>query len=332
MRWWVLAFLSAVVLLGSAGGFLWTQRLKGPPSWTAPVPRERCADADAPAPELVVPPETTPLLLGVAGKVRLFVDDQPTSSPAEDPKRFAPGDHLLRAEADGSTLALKFRLEPFQPAMFHFEQTPGAGLTVVYLGAACLSCPPPAKVALDFTRTSAADEALLEDAATALRTGDWRAAGARLRAVHPKSRQGVAFRRLAANVYQSSAQPELARAELAKITANGLGAVLAAWEPLSAAELARGASPGLQRWNLITQKFATLLEKFAQEAPGPVQLATSRLSELSAGYIDACQKHDPLAQEETVKAGEEALSQFVRTLRRSRPEDCEFQSRISASL
>ncbi len=332
MRWWILAFLAAVLLLASAGGFFWTQRPRAPPTWNPPAPRERCADADQPPPVLGLPAETTPVLLWGAGKVHLFFDGQPAANPPENPQRLAPGEHVLRAEAESGALQLTFRIAAFHPAMFHLEQTAGAGLTLVYLGAACISCLPPGKVALDYTRTGAADEALLEDAAASLRTGDWRAAASRLRGVQPKSRQGAAFHRLAANVFQSAAQPDLARAELEKVTGNDLGAVLRAWAQLSTRELAREGSPQLQRWNLVTQKFATLLEKFAPEAPGPVQLATSRLSELSAGFIEATQKKNSLAQDETVKAGEEALGQFIRTLRRSRPDDCEFQSRISSSL
>ncbi len=332
MRWWMLAFLAAVVLLGATTGFFWKNRTKPPPTWSPPVPRERCKDVDAPAPPLVVAAETTPLILWAAGKVRLFIDEVPTSSPPENPTRFAPGEHVLRAEAEGASLVMKFRLEPYHPALFHLELTPGAGLTAVYLGAACVSCPPPGHVTLDFTRTSATDDALLEEAATALRSGDWRAASARLRGVQPKSRQGVAFRRLVAHVYQSANQPALALQQLQKVTVNDVPTVLAAWEPLSAQELTREGTHGLDRWNLITQKFSTLLERFALEAPGPVQLATGRLADLSSGFLEATQRKDAAAQDATVKAGEEALAQFIRTLRRSRPEDCEFQTRISQSL
>ncbi|MBS1149125.1 MAG: hypothetical protein H6Q89_823 [Myxococcaceae bacterium] len=332
MRWWILAFLAAVILLGAAGGLWWSQRPRPPPTWTAPVPRVRCPDADAPVPLLVAAAQTTPLILWAAGKVRLFVDGQPASSPPENPRRFAPGEHRLRAEAGASTLALTFRIEPFHPALFHLEETPGAGLTAVYLGAGCTSCPPPGPVALDFTRTSATDEALLGEAAAALLGGDWRAAAARLRAVQPKSRQAAAFGRLAANVYQSAGQPEVARAQLEQLAHPELAALLEAWGSLCALELARDVAPALARWNLLTERFSALLEKFALEAPGPVQLATSRLAELSSGYLDAAQRKDPLGQEETVRAGEEALAQFVRALRRSRPDDCEFQARISASF
>ena len=332
MRWWILAFLAAVVLLGSAGGFLWKQRPKPPPTPTAAVPRERCRDADASVPPLVIPPETTPLLLGAAGKVRLFLDDRPTSSPPEHPTRFPPGEHVLRAESEGTSIRLTFRLAPFRPAMFHFEETAALGLTGVFLGAECVSCPTGVPPALDFTRTSATDDALLDEAAKALRTSDWRAASARLRAVQPKSRQGDGFRRLAANVYQSTGQASLARAELAKVSSADLQSALLAWDPLAAQELAREGSPEVQRWNLLTQKFAKLLDAFAPDAPGPVQLATSRLSELTTGFLVATQRKDSSAQEETVDAAEEALDQFVRALRRGRPEDCAFQARISASL
>lgn len=331
MRWWVLAFLSAVVLLASAFGFVWQQHAT--PVSTGPVPsvRHRCPDVDAPVPALVIPPQTTPVLLS-AGRMQLYVDKQPTSSPPGEPKRFATGEHTLGAVAEGTAFEMTFRLEPFHPAMFHFEETAGVGITVVYLGAGCVSCSLPGTLSLDFTRTSASDDALLEQAAKSLRTGDWRAAAARLRGVQPKQRAKVAFRRLAANVYQSAGQPELARAELKKIAAPELAEVLRAFEPLSKAEQGRHGSAGMLRWNRLTQKFSTLLEKVGQAAPGPVQLATSRLAELTAGFLDATQQNDALAQVKTVVAAEEALELFVRALRRSRPDDCEFQALISASL
>jgi hypothetical protein len=333
MRWWVLAFLAAVVLLGSAGGLLWQRRPKPPPPASAPpVARVRCPDADAPAPALVLPAETVPVLVGASGKVAVLLDQKPVTGGPEAPLRLPAGKHTLRASAGESAMELTFQLERFHPALFHFEETPGLGLTLVWSGATCTSCPPPGKVALDFTRTSATDQEQLEEAAKSLRTGNWSAAGSRLRGVQPKARQEAPFLRLAANVYQSAGRPEQALEQLHKLPVGDVGLLLRALEPFLRAEAARENSPGLERWNLLTERFATLLEKFALEAPGPVQLATSRLAELTTGFLEATEKKDTGAQEETVTAAEEALAQFVRTLRRSRPEDCAFQARISASL
>ncbi|GEM_PF-2382512 len=329
MRWWVVAFLAGVILLASAGAFLWTLKRQAPVAAAdIPAPRERCPDADQPMPTVQVPEETTPVILWGAGKVRLFLDGQPRSSPPEAPLRFAPGEHVLRVEAPGSSMSLTFVLVPFEPVLFHAEETPGAGLTLAALGPHA----PTFNVPLDFTRTSATDETLLTDAGSALRRDDWKSAAAKLRAVSWKSRSQDAFLRLAAGVHAATGQGALAEAALGKVKGNDLPTVLEAWRTLSAKEKARAETPGLEKWNLLTQKFSTLLERFALEAPGPVQLATSRMSELSAGFVEATRSKDTLSQEETVQAAELALEQFVRALRRSRPEDCDFQSRISASL
>ena len=101
---------------------------------------------------------------------------------------------------------------------------------------------------------------LLDEAAKSLRTSDWRAASARLRGVQPKTRQGDAFRRLAANVYQLTGQGSLAHAELAKATSPDLQSALRAWDPLVAQELARELSPQVERWNLLTTRFARLVK------------------------------------------------------------------------
>lgn len=333
MRWWVLAFLAAVVLLGSALGFLWTQRVRPSPTWTAPVARARCPDVDAPLPALLADAEATAVLLWGTGKVRLFVDGKPAFSPPEDPRRFEPGEHLIRAEAEGAEpLALTFRLDAFRPALFHVEATAGRGLTLAWLGAVCLSCPPALdRISIGVTRAQMPEDELLDGAAKALRSSDWRAAASLLGAVPLKSRQRPDFRRLAAHVYQSTGQPALARGELEQLADPDLRSLLAAYSALEEAEAGRERSLGMQRWNVVTDKFAHLLEKFALEAPGPVQLATSRLADLSEGFASATQKKDPLAQDETVSAAKEALAQFIRALRRTRPEDCEFQARISAA-
>ena len=323
MRWWVVAFLAGVVLLASAGAFLWTHKRRAPAAAAPAFPRVRCPDADKPMPPLRAPDETTPVILWGAGKVRLFLDGQPTSSPPEAPLRFAAGEHVLRVEAPGSSTSFTFELEPFRPVMFHAEETPGAGLTLAVLGPRA----PPERTPLDFTRTSATDDALLDEAGAALRLGDAMGAAAKLRAVTPKRRSGDAFLRLAAAV-----QPAFAEGMLSNVKGNDLPMVLDAWRTLSASEKTRSETPSLAKWNLVTQKFSTLLEKFALEAPGPVQLATSRLSELSTGFVEATRQKDTLTQDETVNAAELALEQFVRALRRSRPEDCDFQSRVSASL
>jgi hypothetical protein len=331
MQWWVLSFLAAVLLLGSAAGFLWLQHLDPDVAPSPSAPRQRCANLEAPMPELLRDAEATAVLFGAGPKVRLLVDGK-----AELPAKLGPGEHRVRAQLDDGSQAVERRLtlQAFHPALVHAELTGEAGLTLVWLGAACGGCEP-AKVALDFTRTSALDAELLAEAGARLRESDWKLASARLRAVSPTRRSHAAFLRLAAQVYQSTGQSAAAQAVLARVPpgeAHGLDGLLKAFAPLVKSELARSENLDVEKWNLLTQRFSGLLEKFAPEAPGAVQVATSRLSDLSAGFLEATLKKDSRVQAQTLQAGEEAFGQFVRALRRSKPEDCEFQERISVSL
>lgn len=328
LRWWWLAFLGAFVLLASAGGFLFLQQEQPQALPRPPPPRVRCPDLDAPIPAVLAGAEAPPLMVGAGPGVRMLLDGKPAATGP-----VPPGEHTVRAEtADGGeAMSVTFRVEAFRPALFHAEVTDGAGLTLVWLGAACQSCPPALDVVgLDHTRTSAADADLIADAARALRANDWRAAAAKLRAVTPTGRALDPYRRLSAHVYAATRQPAAALRALERV--ERLRPSAAEWSAAVAADAAREAVVGMQRWNLLTEKFSHLLEKFAGDAPGAVQQATGRLSELTAGFLEASRKQDFLAQDELVKAAEEALAQFVRTLRRSRPDDCDFQARISASL
>ena len=203
MQWWVLSFLAAIVLLGSAGGFFLVRRPKvAPPVAVVPLAPRRCPNMQLEAKPLLAEEEVAVLLLWAAGKVRLSVDGTPAFSPPEAPKRFAPGEHLLRAQAEGvDPLELHFRLDAFHPAFFHLEVSGEAGLTVSWLGTAGTA--QGEKVNLDFTRTSQADGLLLTGAAQAERAGDWTKAASLLRGVSPKSRGHALFLRLAANVYEA---------------------------------------------------------------------------------------------------------------------------------
>ena len=336
-RWWVLIFLAALVLLGSASGFFLLRRPSAPKDAPPPSAHERCPDADAELPQMKVEPEPALLFVGVGPGVRVLLEGKPTPDQGAAPLRLSPGQYGLRAEADGvEPLQLRLALEPFSPALVQLEVDPALGLTAAVLGAACPSCRLPGdKPLLDFTRTSDGDATLLTGAAIALRAGDWKRAASQLRGVSPKSREHAAFLRLSSAVYQLSGQGPSARAALGRIPlaeAQALTAPLEAWTALADAELTRSKGEGMRRWNLLTERFSALLEKFAPEAPGPVQIATSRLAELSSGFLEASLKKDLRGQEDTVRAAEAALGQFVRALRRSHPEDCEFQKRITASL
>src|SRR3954469_9861894 len=102
MQWWIITFLAALILLGSAAAFLWT-RVPSRPLAQAPArPRVRCANLDVAIPRLLPDAEATPLLLWGAGKVRLFVDAEPVFSAPDAPRSFLPGEHLLRAEVEGT--------------------------------------------------------------------------------------------------------------------------------------------------------------------------------------------------------------------------------------
>jgi hypothetical protein len=338
-RWWVLSFLAALILLGSAGGFLWQMRgarrlnVAPPP----PAPRVRCPNVDEALPALKDEPiEVSALIVGATG-VRAFLDGKPALGTSSGPFRVTPGEHVLRAEGEGAEpFELRLRFEPPETAMVHLQLDPEVGLTVALLGATCPSCPPPGeKLSLDFTRTSDTDAPLLADAAKALRVGEWRRAGSRLRGVSAKARAHGGYLRLAGTALALSGdEPGAVKSfeKVPKAEAHGLDAVLDAWSTLSASETLRHGAGGMRKWNHLTEKFSALAEQFALDAPGPVELATSRFAELTEGFLKASQVKDTQSQTQTVQAAEDALGQFVRALRRSRPDDCEFQTRISAAL
>ena len=290
------------------------------------VPLRPLPDADNP-----------PVILWGVGGVRLWVDDQPAFSDPEHPKHYKVGEHTLFAEAAGAEpLKTRFRLDAFEPALFHALHQPGIGVSVVRLGAVCTSCPEAqSPVSLAYERAEASPAALMADAASALRRDEWSRAAARLRGVPSSSRGGADFHRLAAAVYADSLASAKARAELEAIPATAsadLARLLKQLDGLSKSEEARRAQVVRQRWNKVTERFQALIERFSAQAPGPTVAASHELKKLSS-LFDASETQAATIQEERLLgSAEKTLLSVVVEVRAAKPDDCDFQASVVATL
>jgi hypothetical protein len=113
---------------------------------------------------------------------------------------------------------------------------------------------------------------------------------------------------------------------------SGLRMTAAAQERLEAQEQRRRKAVLIQRWNLLTERYGRVVAVVGREAAGPLAAANQRFEELSQGFKEAHQKEDADAALETLRAGEETLRVFVNAARHARPDDCEFQRRVTQSF
>lgn len=332
-RWWFLLFLAALVLLMGAGF-----SLLGASSWRRGPAPAVAADAgvcprrdELPGP--VLPGEEDAAALVVAEKgVQLSVDGTPVPQGLGTPVRLKAGERAVFAQASGDELRLTLRVDPFRPVLLHAVVDPQVGLSLVFLGGWCASCPgaegaPPLGTTVG-TRPTAE---LLRTAASALGKSDWRAAHEALSAVPPAQRRSVTYARLGAAVMQSTRQSSVARALLQASGDGRIRALMAQHAALSDADDAAMGALAVRRWNLLTERYARLIE-LAPEAPGPVAAASARFGELSNGFQAASEQHRALDQVEAVEAAAETIAVLVKGLRAARPEDCAFQERISRAF
>src|SRR5690606_34896451 len=132
----------------------------------------------------------------------------PTFSPPESPKRFSPGEHVLKVEVEGRRpVVTRFRLRAWEPALVHAEDDPEVGLTIVQLGSVCVSCVPSVTPVTELTGSRTRDDTptLLRDAAEGLRHDDWRTAIDALGSVRPADRSSRLYLRLSSAAWRGAA-------------------------------------------------------------------------------------------------------------------------------
>ena len=113
---------------------------------------------------------------------------------------------------------------------------------------------------------------------------------------------------------------------------SGQFAAAAEQEKLEHQVRARAAHVLLGRWNALTERYSRVVQVVGRAAPGPVASANQRFEELSAGFAQATHANDPVAQDRSIRAAEETLRVFLHQSRLARPEDCDFQRRLTAAL
>ncbi len=224
---------------------------------------------------------------------------------------------------------------PFEAGLFHAKRTPGAGLTLVRLGTICLSCGEALDVArLDPSPSDSKPSALFVGAASALRTDDWRSAAEALAQVPPKLRGKDEFLRLSAAVYADSLGTRQARAALDQAAKQDpeLKAALAAFDRAVAAEGERRVKLVVNRWNKVTDRFATFSQKYEPLARNPVAAASERMVGLTPAFEKGMEEKDPAAMEAATRSAEQTLLQLATLVRGLKPSDCPFQNEVAAAL
>ncbi|MBX7100647.1 MAG: hypothetical protein K1X89_23240 [Myxococcaceae bacterium] len=333
-RWWLLLFLAALVLLMGAGfSLLGRFSLRpGAPVAAAEVDAGACPRRDE-LPAAVLPGEEDAAALVVAEKgVQLSIDGTPVPQGLTAPVRLKAGERAIFAQASGDELRLTLRVDPFRPVLLHAVVDPKVGLSLVFLGGWCASCPgAEGAPALGTTAATEPTDALLRAAAGALCKSDWRTAHEALSAVPPAQRRSVTYARLGAAVMQSTRQSSVARALLQASGDARIRALMAQHAALGDAEDQAMGALAVRRWNLLTERYARLVE-LAPEAPGPVAAASARFGELSNGFQAASEQHRVVDQVEAVEAAGETIAVLVKGLRAARPADCALQERISRAF
>lgn len=126
---------------------------------------------------------------------------------------------------------------------------------------------------------------------------------------------------------------KMARAQAAKAPkTSGLRTLVDAVEWQQRREAARQRDVLVKRWNLLTDRYFRVLGALGHDSTDAVDAAHFRFEALSKGIATAQQQNDTIALDESVRAGIETLTVLVKTARKSRPNDCEFQERLTQSF
>lgn len=341
---WALALAVSLGVLGAVA-ILTLRGSKAPPvAPAAPMAAQGggdagvCPEVEAPIPRVLPSAEMVPVLVAGVGEVKPKIDGAFFESRPDAQKFLAPGPHLFSVDLDGVRLTLKFEVKPFHAALFHVEDSPGAGVpTVVYLGAPCTNCTvfpnPPLTPGGPVKRTDG--EFPLALTAQALMTSDLETALAELKTAPQAERESTLFLRLWAHLQQATGQGPAALATLRMIPApksNGLAPLVSAWAKLDERERARETEVPLQRWNLTTERYSRFVDRFYGEAPGPLNTANARFNELTLAFTSASKAKDLARMQETLVAADAVVEKLVAALRSLRPGDCEFQRRVVAAF
>lgn len=331
-RWWQLLFLAALVLLLGAGAAVLLKKKGQAPVAPAAVTASACPEALVQPRPVLVGAESAKALVVGGPNVRLELDGAAAYAGPDAPGELAPGRHQVKARAGEQEVMLELEVEAYRPVLVHADLDAEGGLSVVFLGAACASC-----VGVDSapplgTRASKTPRSeLLKEAFEALQTSDWRGAQNALEGIAPAQRTSPGFFRALAFIQQATRQPTAARVTLGKVKTPQLQGLLKAYSVLEDGIPAAMGQLALSRWNLLTERYGRLNE-LSMEAPGAVASATQRFSELSAGYLRACEANDVQAQVDAVAAAHETINAMVKGLRGAHPADCAFQRRVTAAF
>lgn len=334
-RSWLLACVLAVIAVALAG--LLVLRRTALPSRAEPSPTTEDASVCGLPPFESVrarpDAEGPPVILWASGAVRLYLDDEAAFSSPEAPRHYDVGDHTLRVEAEGhDPISLTVHFDPWTPALLHAEVDPEAGLILLRLNAACVSCPLPSAHFQDIEvhpSQGPGDHRL--EAAVALREGDWPTALRALEQVPPEQRETPLFLRLASVVFVDMRETGLARDLLRDLTderGEELQPLLDRQLALFEEEEARKLEVQLYRWNRATERYGALVERHGAELPRTTGTAGSRLEELSTSFSSFHDKGDVLGAEEALRAAEDELLRLARRLSAARPGDCAFQADV----
>ncbi len=321
MHWWRLALVASLVILLAVGGLWWLRA-------HAPHGSAGCGPLKD---DLSLPPASlleTPVFVGAEAAVELSFDG--VAAGQQKAVDLAPGRHALRVQAPGlAPLGFDFRLDAFHPALFEARAL-GKHLSLVFLGAECVSCPKGnGPELLPEEAAGAPYQALEERAAVALERGDWPTAAAALRQVQPGERRSEAFQRLAQPVLQASGAHAEARGAAAALS--GLSELLKTWDDSVKSEAQREHDYFTRRWNALTEVYSRLLGLNA-ELPDAFARADAQLPGLSAAYRKANEEKSAAGERESVERAEAVVRDLVRALRQARPYDCELQAKVTAAL
>jgi len=297
----------------------------GNPSCSAAAPRLVRGDPEAEGP---------PVILWAVGDVRLFLDGEPVFSPPDAPKHFAPGEHTLRAEAEGhEPFETRIRLDPFTPALVHAQLDGEAGITVVRLGMTCASCETPlSPIRLGVVSSKEPAQAHFVRAAAALRKDDWRTAIAQLEQVSPAVRETPQFYRLASSTWLAAANPAYAlflAEQLKGDDAHELDRLVVRMKELTTSEWNRYDRVVLERWNRLTEQHAALLRAGTGKVGIDLRALNERMEALSGTFASA---KNVFEREAVLLSAEENTRVLLAQLVAERPGDCSFQAALTAAL
>ncbi len=333
LRWWglaaglaVVAILSLVVLKARGA----SKSPTGPTSAAASVDAGACADRHAlPAPPLEGAESAGLVLQG--DHVTFTVDGSAAFGDFNKPLRVSAGVHKVFAKDDLGEASIDVRLRPFEAAVVSAVRY-GDGLVLWPLGAECTSCER-SVATLDVEPSGTAKPTALANAAAALATQDWKLAVEILRDVPVKDRQSPRFVAVLAAASALAGHGELAReALLAQKGPAGESAKewLDKLDHLAQPESERQRELAVKRWNNLTERYQRLTERFAKEAP--IAAASARFNALSEAFAAATKDEDVVGQEASVESAGKVLSALVSDLRALQPNDCAWQSKVSAAM